>query len=310
MATSDSNPEQVVGGNPGSRAGGNPERCVEGGPGNRAGDSRGSCVGGNLGSRAGGNLERRAGDSPENLVDFGFERVPAGKKQRRVRGVFDSVAHRYDIMNDLMSAGLHRIWKRFALARTGLRPGRSALDVAAGSGDLSAGMARQVGPAGSVLVTDINRRMLDLGRSRMLDAGLAANVRFLQADAERLPVAGSTFDCVSIGFGLRNVTDKPAALAEMYRVLRPGGRLLVLEFSRPRIELLDRAYEYCCMRVLPRLGRLVADDADSYRYLAESIRVHPDQDTLKSMMAEQGFERCGYYNLSGGIVALHVGFRL
>ena len=249
-------------------------------------------------------------NNPGEFVDFGFDRVSPSDKQRRVRGVFDSVAHRYDLMNDLMSAGLHRVWKRFALSRTGLRAGRSALDVAAGSGDLSEGMARQVGPAGRVLVTDINGRMLGLGRSRMIDAGYAANIHYLQANAEQLPVSGSAFDCVSIGFGLRNVTDKQAALAEMYRVLRPGGRLLVLEFSRPRFDLLDTAYEYYCMHVLPRLGRLVADDAESYRYLAESIRVHPDQETLKSMMAEQGFERCQYHNLSGGVVSLHLGFRL
>ena len=249
-------------------------------------------------------------NNPGEFVDFGFDRVSPGEKQRRVRGVFDSVAHRYDLMNDLMSGGLHRVWKRFALARTGLRAGQSALDVAAGSGDLSEGMARQVGSAGRVVVTDINGRMLGLGRSRMIDAGLVANVHYLQADAERLPVSGSAFDCVSIGFGLRNVTDKEAALSDMFRVLRPGGRLLVLEFSRPKFELLDSAYEYYCLNVLPRLGRLVVDDADSYRYLAESIRVHPDQEALKSMMAEQGFERCEYHNLSGGIVSLHVGFRL
>ena len=248
--------------------------------------------------------------NPGEFVDFGFDRVSRREKQRRVGDVFDSVAHRYDLMNDLMSAGLHRVWKRFALARTGLRTGQSALDVAAGSGDLSEGMARQVGPAGRVLVTDINGRMLGLGRSRMIDAGLVANVHYVQANAEQLPLRGSAFDCVSIGFGLRNVTDKDTALGEMYRVLRPGGRLLVLEFSRPSLDLLDTAYETYCRHVLPRLGQLVVNDADSYRYLAESIRVHPDQETLKSMMASQGFERCRYHNLSGGIVSLHVGFRL
>lgn len=248
--------------------------------------------------------------NPGEFVDFGFDRVSRGEKQHRVRGVFDSVADRYDLMNDLMSAGLHRLWKRFALSKTGLRSGRSALDVAAGSGDLSEGMARQVGSTGQVLVSDINSRMLRLGRSRLTDAGLVANIHYLQADAEHLPLAGSAFDCVSIGFGLRNVTDKKAALAEMYRVLKPGGRLLVLEFSKPQFELLDSAYEFYCMHVLPRLGQVVANDADSYRYLAESIRVHPDQETLRAMMAGQGFERCDYYNLSGGIVSLHVGFRL
>ena len=251
----------------------------------------------------------KKGNSTAEFVDFGFDRVPKNEKRRRVSGVFDSVADRYDLMNDLMSAGLHRVWKRFALSRTGLRTGRSALDVAAGSGDLSEGLARQVGPSGRVVVTDINSRMLRGGRSRLIDAGLAANIHYLQADAEQLPLAASAFDCVSIGFGLRNVADKEAALADMYRVLRPGGRLLVLEFSRPRSGLLDAAYEWYCLRVLPRLGQLVTNDADSYRYLAESIRVHPDRETLKAMMSGQGFERCEYYNLSGGIVSLHVGFR-
>ena len=248
--------------------------------------------------------------NPGEFVDFGFDRVSRREKRRRVRGVFDSVADRYDLMNDLMSAGLHRVWKRFALTRTGLRTGQSALDVAAGSGDLSEGMARQVGSTGRVLVTDINARMLRLGRSRLIDAGLVANIHCLQANAEQLPIADAVFDCVSIGFGLRNVTDKETALAEMLRVLRPGGRLLVLEFSRPQFGLLDTAYEYYCTHVLPRLGQVVANDADSYRYLAESIRVHPDRETLKAMMSGQGFERCEYYNLSGGIVCVHVGFRL
>ena len=251
-----------------------------------------------------------SGHNTEEFVDFGLDRVSRSEKRRRVSGVFDSVADRYDLMNDLMSAGLHRVWKRFALSRTGLRDGRCALDVAAGSGDLSEGLARQVGSSGRVVVTDINSRMLGRGRERLIDAGLVANVHYLQANAEQLPLAGSAFDCVSIGFGLRNVTDKAAALAEMYRVLKPGGRLLVLEFSRPALAWLDSAYEFYCMRVLPRLGQLVANDADSYRYLAESIRVHPDQETLKEMMSGQGFERCEYYNLSGGIVSLHMGFRL
>ena len=251
-----------------------------------------------------------SGHNTEEFVDFGFDRVSRSEKRRRVSGVFDSVADRYDLMNDLMSAGLHRVWKRFALSRTGLREGRSALDVAAGSGDLSEALARQVGSSGRVVVTDINSRMLGRGRERLIDAGLVANVHYLQANAEQLPLGGSAFDCVSIGFGLRNVTDKAAALAEMYRVLKPGGRLLVLEFSRPALAWLDSAYEFYCMRVLPRLGQLVANDADSYRYLAESIRVHPDQETLKEMMSGQGFERCEYHNLSGGIVSLHMGFRL
>lgn len=246
----------------------------------------------------------------EELIDFGFERVPRSEKKHRVSGVFDSVADRYDVMNDLMSFGLHRAWKRFALSKTGLRPGGSALDVAAGSGDLSKGMARQVGPTGRVVVTDINARMLGRGRARLIDAGVAGNVVYLQADAEKLPLGSRLFDCATIGFGLRNVTDKSAALANMYRVLKPGGRLLILEFSKPRLGPIDSLYDFYSFQVLPRLGRLIADDADSYRYLAESIRMHPDQEALSGLMAGEGFERCEYYNLSGGIVALHVGLRL
>ena len=248
------------------------------------------------------NTERRA--------DFGFERVTPEEQRRRVSGVFDSVADRYDLMNDLMSLGLHRVWKRFALARTALRPGGWALDVAAGSGDLSEGLARQVGAEGRVVVTDINAGMLHKGRARLIDAGLAGNIFCLQADAEKLPLAARMFDCVTIGFGLRNVADKATALADAYRVIKPGGRLLILEFSRPRLGPLDALYELYSFQVLPRLGRLIVNDADSYRYLAESIRVHPDQEALKRMMTDQGFERCAYHNLSGGIVALHVGFKL
>jgi demethylmenaquinone methyltransferase/2-methoxy-6-polyprenyl-1,4-benzoquinol methylase len=246
----------------------------------------------------------------DDLADFGFESVPWDKKKEKVRGVFDSVASRYDLMNDLMSAGLHRVWKRLTIAKSGLRPGQVALDVAAGSGDLSLGLARQVGPGGTVFVTDINARMLALGRDRLINAGQVGNVHYLQADAERLPFKSGTFDCVSIGFGLRNVTDKEAALASLLRVLKPGGRLLVLEFSRPRLSFLDPLYDFYSLKVLPRLGELVLDDADSYRYLAESIRRHPDQDELKELMIRQGFERCEYFNFSGGIVALHLGYRI
>ena len=246
----------------------------------------------------------------DEFTNFGFERVPRTEKKHRVSGVFDSVADRYDLMNDLMSLGLHRAWKRFALSKTALQPGGWALDVAAGSGDLSEGMARQVGQNGRVVVTDFNSSMLQRGRARLIDSGVVGNSSYLLADAEKLPLESSRFQCVTIGFGLRNVTDKSAALAEMYRVLKPGGRLLVLEFSKPRLGPLESAYDFYSFQVLPRLGRLVADDADSYRYLAESIRVHPDQEALKAMMVRQGFERCEYYNLSGGIVALHIGFRL
>ena len=243
-------------------------------------------------------------------TDFGYESVPVGEKQARVRAVFDSVADRYDLMNDLMSLGLHRLWKRFTLQHTGLGRGGRALDIAAGSGDLSIGLARQVGPEGLVLSTDINIRMLTRGRDRILDAGQVAAIRLAVADAETLPFRSRQFDCVTIGFGLRNVTDKAAALASMYRVLKPGGRALVLDFSRLVLEPLGPLYDFYSFKVLPRLGQLVVDDAASYRYLAESIRKHPDQDALKSLMEAQGFERCRYHNLSGGIVALHIGFRL
>jgi demethylmenaquinone methyltransferase/2-methoxy-6-polyprenyl-1,4-benzoquinol methylase len=240
---------------------------------------------------------------------FGFETVPTAAKAARVRAVFDSVAGNYDLMNDLMSAGLHRLWKRFALAQTGLRNGDLALDVAGGTADLSAGMSRQVGADGLVCHTDINREMLDVGRRRLVDAGLFANVRTLQANAERLPFADGRFHCVTIGFGLRNCTDKPAALRDMARVLRPGGRLLVLEFSRPAVKVLEPLYDLYSFRILPWLGDVVARDAASYRYLAESIRMHPDQEALRVMMEAAGLEDVRYYNLSGGIVALHVGFR-
>jgi demethylmenaquinone methyltransferase/2-methoxy-6-polyprenyl-1,4-benzoquinol methylase len=240
-------------------------------------------------------------------VDFGYEQVPVAEKAARVRGVFDSVAAKYDLMNDLMSGGLHRLWKRFALSQTGLRPGMRALDVAAGTCDLGAGLARQVGREGLVVVSDINREMLARGRDRLLDQGIAGNVRFVIADAERLPFPDASFDCVTIAFGLRNVTDKPAALASMRRVLRPGGRLLVLEFSKPRGEVLRSAYDAYSFKVLPVLGRMVANDEASYRYLAESIRMHPDQETLAAMMKDAGLENLRFHNLAGGIVALHVG---
>jgi demethylmenaquinone methyltransferase/2-methoxy-6-polyprenyl-1,4-benzoquinol methylase len=246
----------------------------------------------------------------QRLVDFGFEQVPPRDKKERVRGVFDSVAPRYDLMNDVMSFGLHRLWKRFAIAQTGLRKGQAALDVAAGSGDLSALLARRVGPTGRVVVSDINARMLAHGRDRLLDRGVVGNVAFVEADAEALPFVSRTFHCVTIGFGLRNVTDKAAALASMFRVLKPGGRLVVLEFSKPHLGVLEPVYEAYSLQVLPRLGEWLAGDAGAYRYLAESIRRHPDQAELKALMEAQGFERCEYYNLSAGIVALHVGFRL
>jgi demethylmenaquinone methyltransferase/2-methoxy-6-polyprenyl-1,4-benzoquinol methylase len=239
-------------------------------------------------------------------VDFGYEKVSPEEKTARVRGVFDSVAGSYDLMNDFMSGGMHRLWKRFALSQTGLRPGQRALDVASGTGDLGAGVARQVGREGLAVLTDINGEMLARGRDRLIDKGVGAHAEFVIANAECLPFPDSSFDCVTIGFGLRNVTDKPAALASMRRVLTPGGRLLVLEFSRPRPEI-RAAYDAYSFSVLPRLGAIVAGDAASYRYLAESIRMHPDQETLAAMIREAGFDDCRWHNLAAGIVALHVG---
>jgi demethylmenaquinone methyltransferase/2-methoxy-6-polyprenyl-1,4-benzoquinol methylase len=244
-----------------------------------------------------------------DTTHFGYETVQTAAKAGRVRAVFDSVAPKYDLMNDLMSLGAHRVWKAFALARTGLRPGDTALDVAGGTGDLTASMARQVGPDGHVFHTDINAAMLAEGSDRLLDQGISGNVTSLQANAEHLPFAAATMNCVMIGFGLRNVTDKQAALNEMARVLKPGGRVLVLEFSKPVLRWLTPLYDAYSFRVLPALGKLVAGDAASYRYLAESIRMHPDQETLKNMFTAAGLEDCRYYNLSGGIVALHVGYR-
>lgn len=244
-----------------------------------------------------------------DTTHFGFETVATAEKSGRVRAVFDSVAGRYDLMNDLMSGGMHRLWKRFALSRTGLMRGHSALDVAGGTGDLAAGLHAQVGREGHVCLTDINAAMLARGRDRLTDRGIAGNVDYIQADAERLPFRDGSFHCVTIGFGLRNVTDKPAALKSMARTLRPGGRLLVLEFSKPVLPLLSPLYDAYSFRVLPLLGSLVAQDEASYRYLAESIRMHPDQAALAALMTEAGLEDVGFFNLSGGIVALHVGYR-
>ena len=249
-------------------------------------------------------------NKPGDTTDFGFEKVPEGEKADRVRGVFDSVADSYDVMNDLMSFGIHRLWKRFAIAQTGLRPGQAALDVAGGTGDLAIGLARQVGAKGRVVLTDINEKMLVNGRGRMLDAGIAGNVSCCVADAQQLPFPDRSFDCITIAFGLRNVTDKSKALESMYRVLSPGGQLLVLEFSKPVAPGLGPIYDAYSFKLLPWMGKLVADDAESYRYLAESIRMHPDQATLQEMMETAGFERCRHHNLSGGIVALHRGYRI
>jgi demethylmenaquinone methyltransferase/2-methoxy-6-polyprenyl-1,4-benzoquinol methylase len=240
---------------------------------------------------------------------FGFEEVAWRDKAKRVRGVFDSVAPRYDVMNDLMSGGLHRLWKEFTLSQTHLRHGQRALDVAGGTGDLARGMHRQVGDRGLVVLSDINGAMLAHGRDRTLDTGLVQGIEYVQANAECLPFADNTFDCVTIGFGLRNVTDKPAALRSMQRVLKPGGQLLILEFSQPTIPALRPLYDAYSFKVLPILGKWVANDSESYRYLAESIRKHPDQETLLAMLRETGLVECRYHNLSGGIVALHRGYK-
>ena len=242
----------------------------------------------------------------EPTTHFGFETVAEGDKARRVAEVFDSVAPRYDLMNDLMSAGLHRVWKAFTVQLAGLRPGHRVLDVASGTGDLARAFAQRVQPGGMVVATDINGAMLDEGRRRLLDAGVC--VPAVQCDAEHLPFADASFDRVSVAFGLRNMTHKEAALAEFRRVLRPGGKLLVLEFSRPW-EPVRPLYDWYSFQVLPRLGQLVAGDSGSYRYLAESIRKHPDQATLKAMMEQAGFVGVQCYNLSAGVVALHVGMR-
>ncbi len=244
----------------------------------------------------------------EKTTHFGFTQVPHQDKVHRVAQVFDSVASNYDIMNDLMSLGIHRLWKRFSIQLSGVQPGQRVLDLAGGTGDLAAKFATLVGEQGQVVLADINAAMLQVGRERLLDRGVLLD--YAQVNAESLPFANNTFDIITMAFGLRNVTDKEAALASMLRVLKPGGRVLILEFSELKIRPLKPLYDLYSFKVLPLLGKLIAKDADSYRYLAESIRMHPNQETLLEMMQTVGFDRCDYHNLSGGIVAVHRGFKL
>jgi len=240
---------------------------------------------------------------------FGYEQIPVSEKTSRVREVFDSVANRYDVMNDLMSLGIHRLWKRFTVEYAGVRRGARILDLAGGTGDLAAQFSRLTGPQGEVILADINNAMLRAGRDRMLDQGIVDNIRYTQVNAEYLPFADNCFDLITIAFGLRNVTHKEQALASMFRVLKPGGRVMILEFSQLTQPMLRPLYDLYSFSVLPMLGQLVTQDAASYRYLAESIRMHPDQETLKEMLEQAGFERCDYHNLSAGIVAVHRGFK-
>ncbi|MCB1751898.1 MAG: bifunctional demethylmenaquinone methyltransferase/2-methoxy-6-polyprenyl-1,4-benzoquinol methylase UbiE [Gammaproteobacteria bacterium] len=246
----------------------------------------------------------------ESTTHFGYEQIAVSEKAQRVRAVFDSVATRYDLMNDLMSIGIHRLWKRFAVELAGIRPGQRVLDLASGTGDLAARFAGLTGPDGLVVMSDINAAMLTQGRLRMADRGLVGNLIYAQIDAEQIPFPDNSFDCISIGFGLRNVTDKQKALTAMYNALKPGGRVLILEFSEPVNKPLKAAYDLYSFKLLPLLGRVVANDEQSYRYLAESIRMHPGQERLKEMMEGAGLEHCDFHNLTGGIVAVHRGFKL
>jgi len=246
----------------------------------------------------------------ENKTHFGYQNVDASAKAGMVGQVFDSVAAKYDVMNDLMSFGVHRLWKRFTIDQSGVRAGHSILDIAGGTGDLAAQFSRRVGKEGRVVLADINASMLRTGRDKLVDSGLIGNIVYTQANAEELPFEDESFDCITIAFGLRNVTDKDKALASMNRVLKPGGRLLILEFSKPVLPLLSKAYDAYSFSALPLMGKLVANDAESYRYLAESIRMHPDQATLEDMMGTAGFAKTSYHNLTGGVVALHKGFRV
>ena len=245
----------------------------------------------------------------KETIDFGFRTVEIEEKAGLVANVFHSVASKYDLMNDLMSFGIHRIWKRFTIEASGVRRNQRVLDLAGGTGDLTAKFSRLVGEKGEVVLADINDSMLKMGREKLRDLGIVGNVNYVQANAEELPFPDNYFDCITISFGLRNVTDKDKALRSMFRVLKPGGRLLVLEFSKPILEPLNKAYDAYSFHILPRIGQVIVNDPESYRYLAESIRMHPNQETLKGMMENAGFEQVSYDNMTGGIVALHKGFK-
>ena len=246
----------------------------------------------------------------DSTTNFGFEEIPAAEKQGRVGAVFSAVAGNYDLMNDVMSFGIHHLWKKFTIEMCGLRPGHKVLDLAGGTGDLAIKQSRLVGESGQVVLADINAAMLQQGRDRVIDKGLVNRITSVQCNAEILPFADNHFDCITIAFGLRNVTDKATALASMQRILKPGGRLCVLEFSKPLCEPLERIYDFYSFKLLPKMGEVIANDRDSYQYLAESIRMHPDQQTLKQMILEQGgFDEVEVHNLSGGIVALHRAFK-
>lgn len=245
----------------------------------------------------------------QKTTHFGYQQVPVAEKAEKVAQVFHSVAAKYDLMNDLMSVGIHRLWKRLTIEASAVRPGHKILDIAGGTGDLSYQFSKLVGANGQVILADINSSMLNVGRDRLIDRGVAGNLSYAQCDAQFLPFADNSFDCITIAFGLRNVTDKDLALRSMLRVLKPGGRLLVLEFSKPQNDLLSKVYDTYSFKVLPFMGKIITQDADSYRYLAESIRMHPDQETLKSMMDEAGFVKTEFHNMTGGIVALHKGIK-
>ena len=252
--------------------------------------------------------QRQQADS-EEAVSFGFEQVSPEEKTRRVGGVFAAVADRYDLMNDLMSLGVHRLWKRFAIELSAARPGQTILDLAGGTGDLASKFSKLVGDSGQVVLADINSEMLSTGRNKLIDKGTVKNLHFLQTNAEALPLKTNSVDCITIAFGLRNVTDKQKALTSMLHVLKPGGRLLVLEFSKPTSEFIGQLYDLYSFKVLPLMGKVIAQDGDSYRYLAESIRRHPDQEALLHLMNSVGFIECSYHNMTAGIVALHKGIK-